>query len=353
MQRPVKIGLAFLTGIVGAALLLTAVTRLEQKDLISHATRITTTAGWNQTYGGYFWESPQTLFVAYSQGRNGLRTVRRNLTTGTETELTALNSQLNGMRSSLNNWRLSPNGKWLVFQRTRLIQNGRRNEWVATTLDGSQQRTWAVHGGESPLWYQDSHGWVEVAFDKHSKMRVGIHVLEGKDPEPVPVQGTISWAMGLNTEGQVVVMTPNPMVNSRFPLSSSPPAFRQANLVEFDRFALNNSPSQQTLISLPPDASRIYEAEFSPKGDYLAYLVRASSLSPIQRFLSRVWPFYRLPNTQTCALWISRTDGKEMHKIGSVEAAPNAGQMQSLLWTLDSKRLSFLYNNALYTVPAN
>ncbi len=89
----------------------------------------------------------------------------------------------------------------------------------------------------------------------------------------------------------------------------------------------------------------------SPQGDRLAWLIVREYTPPGQR------------KQRMIGLWVSRLDGSGMQEIGHMDYQPNdfghrgyepkKEVPQHLRWTPDGKRLSFQYQGALYTVPAN
>jgi hypothetical protein len=77
----------------------------------------------------------------------------------------------------------------------------------------------------------------------------------------------------------------------------------------------------------PPAGQQIEAVSFSPAGDRFAWIVGEQ-------------------------LWVSKLDGTDRVEIGRLPAE-GWGKGQSLIWLPDGKRLSFVYNDSLYTVPVD
>jgi hypothetical protein len=104
-----------------------------------------------------------------------------------------------------------------------------------------------------------------------------------------------------------------------------------------------------------PSKSAAVAAALSPDGTRIAWLVTGSrSRLPIPVWIARLWPAlwrYAAPRS-IFALWVSRADGSDMREVGEEDASTAKRRPCSLAWTPDGKRLSYLYNDALYAVPA-
>jgi hypothetical protein len=82
----------------------------------------------------------------------------------------------------------------------------------------------------------------------------------------------------------------------------------------------------------PPAGQRIHEVSFSPSGDRIAWIA--------EELQGR------------SALWGSNIDGSRRVEIGYMAEA-GWGRGERLLWLPGGKRLSFVYNDNLYTVPVD
>lgn len=58
----------------------------------------------------------------------------------------------------------------------------------------------------------------------------------------------------------------------------------------------------------------------------------------------------------TASIWVSRIDGSGMHCLGSVPIKPDDPaykQPGEIRWVPGEKRISFLYHDTLYAIPAD
>jgi hypothetical protein len=106
--------------------------------------------------------------------------------------------------------------------------------------------------------------------------------------------------------------------------------------------------------------------EFSPQGDQVAWLVEQEHRSAFATLVSQEFPYFmaaqRAAVQRTRSIWTCRLDGTQMHEIGSVPLAiasmPENDDVvyyspHTLRWLPDGRQLSFIYNGALYTIPAD
>ncbi len=317
-------------GTVGALFLLLY---LGERPLLDRATPVVTeTERWIQEYGGYFWISNREILSFRQVGRGNVQAYRVDIATGGARPLLALNRSLRGTVTDTAQWRLSPDGKWLVWPNLRTSIP----RWVASSLDDSRTITWPVLGNRpsGPLWLPGNNRWVEFAFVGYNGAQPWIHNLDGTTERGPLINGAFRWPMGITATARVVSLE----------MDSN-------EALQGDTYSLvsSSAPPQTFTISLPRGTQSTVEAELSPQGDRLAYLLRSERQSAIQRFLHTLIPGVDAPTINQYSLWVSRLDGSGAHRIGDEEGPTVTG----LLWTPDGKRLSFFCNNNLYTIPAD
>ncbi|HZP82654.1 MAG TPA: hypothetical protein VFB21_13525 [Chthonomonadaceae bacterium] len=341
MNKRKRIGMALLAlvGVAGALLLFFY---LRRQNLLYRATPIVETQQWLQQYGGYFWESDRSILSFRSAGRGGLQAFRVNVATGSARPLMTLNRRLRGAASSPAQWRLSPDGRWLVWQNLRSPGAC----WTASTLDGLQNVTWPIPrptGGPStfmgtmntsgPLWLSDNRRWVEFV-PNQAGVQPWMHRLDGKSVRGPRITGPLPWPMGVNAQDRVVSLN-----------------FRRGATLTINEYGLTPgaAPPRAFTVRLPGGMQTESEAELSPQGDRLAYILRTASASPLQRLLTWLVPpadnraYYR------DTLWVSRADGSEMRKLGE----EGGGTLTGLMWMPNGRRISFFCQDKLYTLPVD
>ena len=104
-----------------------------------------------------------------------------------------------------------------------------------------------------------------------------------------------------------------------------------------------------------PENDAIEDIVYSPKGDRVAWLIARSSVAPIDAWLQRLIPSYKVPQLHTVGVWISQINGNDMHELGHVttnsspyEGNPTRIVPQDVRWLPDGKHLSFSYNGNLW-----
>lgn len=303
----------------------------------------------------YYWLSNRkALFLRYVPKSNHFQAVQVDSDGGKETLLTAFNTKFSArMPATLMhmhygdgpgapseivhlppNSALSPDGQWLLWP-------GGRQGWITATLDGSRQVLGPKWVQAYALWMPDSRRWVELQQvyrnDAYKFTYAVIHSLD--HPQGVRKVRISSLAdgmvAGISRSSQVVVHT-----DDRQQEASSHADFAEIGL---DSKAAS---ARKYRIRLPHEA-RLWEVVMSPQGDRLAWL------------LSRNRESKGLPDMYS--LWVSDLKGGHMREIGHVEAqsekttsSPTGDRThapQTVRWTPGGKRLSFLYKDALYTVP--
>jgi hypothetical protein len=102
------------------------------------------------------------------------------------------------------------------------------------------------------------------------------------------------------------------------------------------------------------DREVIHTIVYSPAGDRAALIVTGELRPPLPEFVYRMLPKLRPEPQDTMTLWVTDIDGSGMHKIGWESIVWETRYWPDLLrWTPDGKRLSFIHDGGLYTVPAD
>ena len=97
--------------------------------------------------------------------------------------------------------------------------------------------------------------------------------------------------------------------------------------------------------------------KFSPQGDRIAWVLHEDQTSEMPRILHYVFPHVAVATRHLVSVYVSLTDGSEMHRLGYIEITNKQNEefdepVQNIQWLPSGKRLSFLYRNRLYTVAA-
>lgn len=302
-------------------------------------------------YGYYYqWQTEHRILV-WKDDPNDFHPVLIDSRSGTQNDLKAFNTRLTQIRRTRGRilyaytMRLSPDGKWVVW-----MERGLR--WVALSLDGihavsSDNGPGLATGGIPELvWMPDSRHF--TALTDYSGYTLHIYSLDApshpqeRQLPPFPSE----WI---------------PKVNFFLRLIGFPSAGRAlCDLIGDDEQGIPNTDfynvpidgktadSRHYTIPIPKEVriNGIDALELSPQGDRLVWCYR---------YLH----YFNNGYSNRQEIWVSDVDGSHVHEIGFHEMTRIEGQQAmsdiliALQWTPDGKRLSFLYKDALWTVPAD
>jgi len=97
------------------------------------------------------------------------------------------------------------------------------------------------------------------------------------------------------------------------------------------------------------------EVVLSPDGKRLAWKLHARENGAGSGLLARLLAYFGARPRAMISLWVSRLDGSDFHEIGHEEAPPMhvwPEAIREAQWTPDGRHVSFLFQDALWTVPA-
>ena len=301
-----------------------------QPSMVSRATLLTSTGDWVQSYGGYFWRDDKNA-LAFRAIQGGLQAVNVEVSSGKETTLDALTASLKKAGTTdVGNWRLTSDGKLLLW-RSRVVSE-RESLWSITDLSGKNLRTWKCPvWNSSPLWMAQKGEWLELRTGGATTPVV--HSLNGKDSKLSRIGAFLNFAFAVSPDNKLICMN-QPDRSGNFSWEERP---------------LSPKPLDMTLrtLSLPKGCDSIQEAEMSPDGENIAILFNSSSSTALENIMQRFLPNSRFANRPHLQLWVFSRDGNQRRFLGT----ENENSVSGILWTLDSKSVSFMTNGKLYRVP--
>ena len=309
-------------------------------SLLDQATRIGDATQWKLSgtagYGrNYFWTSDHALIVCQYDPKVGMVAVHVDTEANVETPVPAARkSFVPSGDINVETARLSPDGRRLLWS---ALEGGHLVIYAAQ-LDGGGFRRWkcnpAVSTRMTVMWMPDSRHWVEFGSAGRGWLPV-IHDLYGGE-----IQGQAIANPAFNP---YAIMSDRRVVSCPFPEPSGPVL---SYPVEPGAGRLKTYPAFQPILLW-----RYYELAIacSPRCDRVAFLCYAVGPTTWQTTLARLIPSLHLSTPPESILWAAHLDGSNVRLIGKVSRKHLVG----LQWTLDGKRLSFLCDNALYTVPAD
>jgi hypothetical protein len=172
-----------------------------------------------------------------------------------------------------------------------------------------------------------------------------LHDLEkpGQDKRlPITMKGTFIRIAGITQQDRLLLEYVGPV--------PSP------NLIQMADYSLLSASTtvHNSTIRLPM-SSGVLDVALSSKGDRLAWLLGYDDEPPgFLWWLHQLLPSFPWHPQRRVGLWVSRLDGSGMAEIGHQPALPDGQQEVShLQWLPGDKQISFLYKDALWTVPAD
>jgi hypothetical protein len=234
-----------------------------------------------------------------------------------------------------NDWELSPDGRWLLW--TMELYSDVR----AARLDGSgfQITTLPPPGNAVGIigWEQDGRHWRAEGFDYSSEKMTNLFGGDVDTPgkrHSLPLSGDKSF---IETKYAGDLMRDY-----------------DTNSIEVERpVAGRTSDTAPTVILHPPQGTKVEEAVQSEDRVRIAWLVVGTHTSLFSRWVHRLVPQYAASRA-TAELWLSRSDGRAMHELGYIPLKGDSDEAEKphdLVWLPSGRAISFLYKDALWTLP--
>jgi hypothetical protein len=336
-------------GLVGAVALLGAVasvvvaSRGEARTLLARSTRHTLPAG-VEPYR-LQWRTPSEL-VELSEPHPNLQRltlVRLNGRTASTVMSFAAADPVGGEDQGA----VSPDGKWSLW-------TGENQYVVASTAGGSEYRHRLAAAPKRPFnqcgnaymvtsetaWLRDSRRWVDVRTDAKDRHTLTVHALDGRELKRVRLKNLAyaPYVLGATADDRVI-------------LWSGGAALHTVDLRE-------KSPGVRPMTAVAPRIGGVLDVALSPQGDRLLWRTMDNVYNHKPKVVE--WLMERAgldPCPPLHVLWTSGLDGSKMREIGRVSIRSNlvcdAASISNYRWTPDGSRVSYIYDDALWTVPVN
>jgi hypothetical protein len=326
-----KYALTALALIAGATVLVLTL-RPQERPLLPRATRIVRISN---AYPFYWWVSDNEILTFRDPGHDDWTLLRLdvNARQGKPVEeLTRLFAKSGGRPDSV---QVAPDGKGILW-------TGAQGGTIVATVDGARHFEYPPGEPGEKRWMFDSGHWVELVREgtqfthaifhemdrpRESRVKPVLPAVVAR-PDAIDVAG-----MAATTDGHVLVTFWNGQAGKIDP----------ARIVALS-FTANTSEIGRFLLHPPHDVDR-GALVFSPLYGRLAWVLEYQP------------PLSTLTGERTrTGLWVSSMQDWKAHEIGSLETTRDgkggSGPF-AVQWSPDGGRLSFVYRDALWTVPAD
>ena len=253
---------------------------------------------------------------------------------------------------------LGKHGAFMYVDMAQVSPDGRRLLSAEGTSADPNWSVFALHGYESVerpqcltrengpncAWLPDSNRWVELV--QINSMPHAI-IYSCDTPEIKDVALSLPFV-----PGEIVRITPDGN------LVTNAPGTAGRGAINFMEFPLRHGTVPIRYYSLPrpklPALGLIDNSEFafSRDGKYVAWILTTFRMTRIMdRLLSMLPIRAQVTGHKFHSVWIGLSDGTNLHEV-EPEFMSDTGPC-SLEWSPDNKHVSFYFDNAVWTVPAN
>lgn len=285
----------------------------------------------------YWWLSDHEVMTFRDPDKQDWTLLRRDLKAGTEMPLNELTQRFTQSGGNPDSVQVSPDGKWMLW-------TGLENGVLVATLDG--KRFWrekSRHISEV-RWHPDSRRWIEIVEADEMYSYVILHSVEkpqkgvGKPIFPAIPAGeemVDSRNMALTADEHLLVCYWNETTGDLNPIARIRAAGFNANPGNTNK-----------IIFQAPRPSLFGEIVFHPPVGRLVWVLECE----------RPWSLLGILGLSVSTdFWISELKGGgSARPVGSLltkRFGIRGAGPYNVRWTPDGKRLSFVYENALWTVP--
>ncbi len=338
----------------GAAVIVGLIWR-SSGDLLTRASKVTDLHGIQD----YAWLSDREALLFRVSG-SGYRLNRTysleviDIKSGSRRTLGNLTRLFNSSVGWSHTARLSPDRQWLLWMADR--------KYVASTLDGKRHYEWPMRTEfrphpidfedphmTGPCWLSDSRRWLEFEYSRSGQHFVVHDIANSRTGRVVALPPAAEWWMSESLGGD------SASTKDRFVFSYG------AAEVEFSGTVARTVRQ----LKLPPSnyPGSLVDSAFEPKTDRVvwAILQMAPKEGWVVRLLKRVFPSYKTKESARMEVWESGMDGRGKRLLGLMPVKSHYDPVRKstgyevstgFRWLPSADRLSFRYDNSLWTVSA-
>ena len=321
---------------------------LLSRDLLNKAARITGTEGWSlpngtdaQAYMTYYWPSNDRVLYFADEEQIGELLCEFNVATGTRTQFRTVSKLWSEDGWFKKQIEISPDGQWILWDGD--FHDHDYHGYYGARRDGSQQ--FHIPHAAGFKWMPDSRHFIEYVYpyadpsspatSPYSRIRSVETLSASRKLSAKQAALYTRWTTHLLSENRVMQV-------KEFPERDWPPT--RYVLEEIRMEPEPKSVRRWTILA--PQLQQRQAMQISPDGRQIAWLI----VTPQD-----------CHTPQTVALSVSRIEGSAMREIGhlTLPAAPSDWEgptferyPHEMKWLPDGKRVSFIFQDALYTVLA-
>ncbi len=350
-SRNFWIGSATALAVIAAAVL--PQLRHPPSTLLARAHKVAALGTWDPAHDNYFWLSPQSVLVVMQGhqlpggGNPPVSVQRLSVSTGSLTKDVPLEAALHkaNVTGLVPHWQLSPDACWLLGEAYHLIPHGL---WVATKIDGTRQvvrpHQHLEHEEYSlcALWRPDSRSWLQTTEGyAHTGMyHTEVYLYQLDHPKVI----TQTENFSLDGESLVGFFGADRILAIKRWTGDG----GGVEVADFGDVPAS-APAKFYLPHVPANMD-VQEVVMSPDHTHLAWKFTVKPLPlGIEATINSNYVRYSAP--YEAGLWTSDLNFNHLHEVGTIGTQED--KISTVRWTPDGKSLSFVDNNALYTVSVN
>lgn len=340
MQSPkLKFVVVVLVALIGVVMMLAYQTRPDVPSLLPLAHKIASVPGATPYY---WWLSDHEVMLVQNPERKDGVFLRHDITTNADTAMPALTEVFHKTGGSLDAVQVSPDGKWTLW-------NGAGQTTVLASIDGAKFYSIPQKHSAHNIWLVDGSGWIEVWGNGEVIDNSQRHTVENPRQSSLPVPVTYAFP---NDRNKVNISHIAATLEDQLliPLWDSGEGQLPTAHIVSSGFGANVAAAKQ--LNFPA----VHENE---RGDVLFFPVRNKMAwalefyQPLPKLLRDLSSNHAPASHVSTGLWITDLNGQKTFVIGCMDTIrqdKNSGPF-NIQFNPDGSRLSYVYQNALWTVP--
>jgi hypothetical protein len=301
-----------------------------ERALLPRATRITPVSN-NHPY--YWWLADHEIMLFRDPARSDWTLVRVNESTKRQQPLSALTRLFARSGGKPGSIQVSPDGKWMLWTNAA-------GGTVVSRTDGARHFDYPPGKPSEKRWMCESVRWIELVHDGKFFSYAVMHDIVN----PHKAQRRVLVPSIPCTREFVDVAGMRPTADDHILAglwNGQEGNLNPAGIIALNMNAHLSAVGQYRLD--PPHAADRAELEFAPLYGRLAWVLEyGPGLSAL------------VGASGQTGLWVTDMFGWKSRELGSLETSPDdssSSRPVSIQWTPDGGRLSFVYRDALWTVP--